>query len=101
MITFPITPVAESSPITVSTKIAAIALPTHHRRRLPGPMTIHASAATPSPSSKNHGSLKNSTLTGPPAAALRILSSAEVLALDVREPSLEEIFLEYYGQPAR
>ena len=41
------------------------------------------------------------TLTGPPAAALRILSSAEVLALDVREPSLEEIFLEYYGQPAR
>ena len=40
------------------------------------------------------------TLTGPPAAALRILASAEVLALDVREPSLEEIFLEYYGQPA-
>ena len=40
------------------------------------------------------------TLTGPPAAALRILASADVLALDVREPSLEEIFLEYYGQPA-
>jgi ABC-2 type transport system ATP-binding protein len=39
------------------------------------------------------------TLTGPPAAALRILANAEVLALDVREPSLEEIFLEYYGQP--
>jgi ABC-2 type transport system ATP-binding protein len=40
------------------------------------------------------------TLTGPPAAALRILANAEVLGLEVREPSLEEIFLEYYGQPA-
>jgi len=40
------------------------------------------------------------TLTGPPAAALRLLASAEVAALEVREPSLEEIFLEYYGQPA-
>jgi len=39
-------------------------------------------------------------LTGPPAAALRVLASAEVAALEVREPSLEEIFLEYYGQPA-
>ena len=41
------------------------------------------------------------TLTGPPSAALRILAGAEVTSLDVREPSLEEIFLEYYGQPAR
>ena len=40
------------------------------------------------------------TLTGTPAAALRILANAEVVGLDVREPSLEEIFLEYYGQPA-
>jgi ABC-2 type transport system ATP-binding protein len=40
------------------------------------------------------------TLTGPPAAALRVLASAEVAALEVREPSLEEIFLEYYGQSA-
>jgi ABC-2 type transport system ATP-binding protein len=40
------------------------------------------------------------TLTGPPAAALRVLAAAEVAALEVREPSLEEIFLEYYGQPA-
>lgn len=40
------------------------------------------------------------TLTGHPAAALRVLASAEVAALEVREPSLEEIFLEYYGQPA-
>jgi ABC-2 type transport system ATP-binding protein len=39
------------------------------------------------------------TLTGPPSAALRILANTEVLTLDVREPSLEEIFLEYYGQP--
>jgi ABC-2 type transport system ATP-binding protein len=40
------------------------------------------------------------TLTGPPAAALRMLASSEVSAIDVREPSLEEIFLEYYGQAA-
>ena len=40
------------------------------------------------------------TLTGPPTAALRMLATADVLALDVREPSLEEIFLEYHGQPA-
>jgi ABC-2 type transport system ATP-binding protein len=41
------------------------------------------------------------TLTGPPAAALRILSAAEVTALEIREPSLEEIFLEYYGRTTR
>ncbi|WP_438866196.1 ABC transporter ATP-binding protein [Paractinoplanes brasiliensis] len=37
------------------------------------------------------------TLTGPPAPALRCLATAEVTALAVREPSLEEIFLDYYG----
>lgn len=37
------------------------------------------------------------TLTGSPSAALRVLAAADVSALDVREPSLEEIFLEYYG----
>jgi ABC-2 type transport system ATP-binding protein len=41
------------------------------------------------------------TLTGSPAAALRMLANAEIVDLDVREPSLEEIFLEYYGQPAK
>jgi ABC-2 type transport system ATP-binding protein len=41
------------------------------------------------------------TLTGSPTAALRILANAEIVDLDVREPSLEEIFLEYYGQPAK
>jgi ABC-2 type transport system ATP-binding protein len=41
------------------------------------------------------------TLTGPPSPAMRVLSRSEVTALDVREPSLEEIFLEYYGQTAR
>ncbi|GLY06544.1 ABC transporter ATP-binding protein [Actinoplanes sp. NBRC 101535] len=38
------------------------------------------------------------TMTGPPAPALRALAVAEVTALAVREPSLEEIFLDYYGQ---
>ena len=37
------------------------------------------------------------TLTGEPAAALRALAAAEVTALTMREPSLEEIFLDYYG----
>jgi ABC-2 type transport system ATP-binding protein len=38
------------------------------------------------------------TMTGPPAPALRALAAVEVTALAVREPSLEEIFLDYYGQ---
>jgi ABC-2 type transport system ATP-binding protein len=29
-----------------------------------------------------------------------MLADAEVARLDVREPSLEEIFLDYYGQAA-
>ncbi len=37
------------------------------------------------------------TLTGTPAPALRALADADVTALAVREPSLEEIFLDYYG----
>ncbi|MDW3846290.1 ABC transporter ATP-binding protein [Micromonospora sp. BRA006-A] len=40
------------------------------------------------------------TLAGPPAAALRALSGAEISTLTVREPSLEEIFLDYYGEQA-
>ena len=40
------------------------------------------------------------TLTGSPAATLRVLAAADVVALDVREPSLEEIFLDYYGSAA-
>jgi len=39
-------------------------------------------------------------LTGPPGAVLRALGDADVLRLDVREPTLEEIFLDYYGQAA-
>ena len=41
------------------------------------------------------------TLSGPPAAALRVLAEADVTSLAVREPSLAEIFLDYYGQDAR
>jgi ABC-2 type transport system ATP-binding protein len=37
------------------------------------------------------------TLTGPPTAALQALAAADVTALTVREPSLEEIFLDFYG----
>jgi ABC-2 type transport system ATP-binding protein len=40
------------------------------------------------------------TLTGSPAPALRALAAADVTALAVREPSLEEIFLDYYGEQA-
>ena len=39
-------------------------------------------------------------LTGPPGPVLRALADAEVVRLDVREPTLEEIFLDYYGQAA-
>jgi ABC-2 type transport system ATP-binding protein len=38
------------------------------------------------------------SLTGPPGAVLRALSDADVAHLAVREPSLEEIFLDYYGE---
>ncbi|WP_229075122.1 ABC transporter ATP-binding protein [Actinoplanes sp. DH11] len=41
------------------------------------------------------------TLDGSPAAALHALADAEVATIAVREPSLEEIFLAYYGQDAR
>ena len=38
------------------------------------------------------------SLTGPPGAVLRALADADVTRLEVREPSLEEIFLDYYGE---
>ena len=38
------------------------------------------------------------TLTGPPGPALHALAAADVATLAVREPTLEEIFLDYYGQ---
>ncbi|WP_406063395.1 ABC transporter ATP-binding protein [Micromonospora sp. NBC_00860] len=40
-------------------------------------------------------------LSGSPAAALRALADADVATIVVREQSLEEIFLAYYGQNAR
>jgi ABC-2 type transport system ATP-binding protein len=40
-------------------------------------------------------------LTGSPAPALRALAAAEVETLTVREPTLEEIFLAYYGEASR
>ncbi|MEV6276707.1 ABC transporter ATP-binding protein [Nocardia sp. NPDC051832] len=41
------------------------------------------------------------TLSGSPAPALRVLAAARVTALSLREPSLEEIFLDYYGETVR
>jgi ABC-2 type transport system ATP-binding protein len=41
------------------------------------------------------------TLTGPPGPALRTLAAADIATLAIREPSLEEIFLDYYGESAR
>jgi ABC-2 type transport system ATP-binding protein len=38
------------------------------------------------------------SLAGPPAALLRALADADVTSIDVREPSLEEIFGDYYGE---
>lgn len=41
------------------------------------------------------------SLSGPPGHVLRALAAAEITALEMREPTLEEIFLDYYGEPAR
>lgn len=41
------------------------------------------------------------SLTGPPAAALKALATADVTSLAMHEPTLEEIFLEYYGEAQR
>jgi ABC-2 type transport system ATP-binding protein len=41
------------------------------------------------------------TITGAPGPVLRALAAAEVTSLAVREPSLEEIFLDYYGEASR
>lgn len=38
------------------------------------------------------------TLSGPPGPTLRALAGSEVTAIEMREPTLEEIFLDYYGQ---
>lgn len=40
-------------------------------------------------------------LAGPPGPALRVLAGADVTAIAIREPTLEEIFLDYYGETAR
>ena len=40
-------------------------------------------------------------LTGSPVAALRALAAADITALAMHEPTLEEIFLDYYGEAAR
>ena len=41
------------------------------------------------------------TLGGPPGPLLDALAGADVTAFATREPSLEEIFLDYYGEPSR
>lgn len=41
------------------------------------------------------------SLSGSPAPALRALALADVTALAMREPTLEEIFLDYYGRAAQ
>ena len=41
------------------------------------------------------------SISGPPAPVLRALAAVDVTALSMHEPTLEEIFLEYYGMAAR
>jgi ABC-2 type transport system ATP-binding protein len=48
-----------------------------------------------------NGSRLRFSLSGPPASTLRALAAAEVTALAMREPTLEEIFLDYYGEASR
>ena len=48
-----------------------------------------------------NGSRTRFSLSGSPAPALQTLVTADVTALTMREPTLEEIFLDYYGETAR
>lgn len=41
------------------------------------------------------------SLSGPPGPALRTLAAADVTTLTMQEPTLEEIFLDYYGEQSR
>ena len=41
------------------------------------------------------------SLSGPPGPALRALAAAEATSVKMHEPTLEEIFLDYYGNAAR
>lgn len=41
------------------------------------------------------------SLSGDPGAALRVLAAADIRTIAMREPTLEEIFLDYYGQASR
>jgi ABC-2 type transport system ATP-binding protein len=41
------------------------------------------------------------SLSGPPGPALRALAAADVTSVVMHEPTLEEIFLDYYGQAAQ
>ncbi|MFI8370999.1 ATP-binding cassette domain-containing protein [Streptomyces sp. NPDC085466] len=70
---------------TEVTAVFAIAPP--DLTRIPGVEDVEATDAT----------TVRFALTGPPGPALHILAAADVLSLAVREPSLEEIFLGYYG----
>ncbi|APU15861.1 MULTISPECIES: ABC transporter ATP-binding protein [Actinoalloteichus] len=47
------------------------------------------------------GSRLRFTLSGAAGPALRALASAEIETIEVREPTLEEIFLDYYGERDR
>jgi len=62
--------------------------------RVPGVAAVETVAA-------DGGGRLRFALTGPPAPALRALAAAEVETIAVREPSLEEIFLAYYGEASR
>ena len=48
-----------------------------------------------------NGSRVRFSLTGPPMPALRALAAADITALAMREPTLEEVFLDYYGEVSR
>ena len=72
---------------------------------------VEVAFAGPMPSLDNIAGLSNIepmdgqrvrfSLSGPPAPALRALASAEVTTLVMHEPTLEEIFLDYYGEATR
>ncbi|HEX2072991.1 MAG TPA: ABC transporter ATP-binding protein [Geodermatophilus sp.] len=82
---------AELRRLRRSEVVVDLARPAPHLRdlvRLPGVVDLRWSSETRLALS----------LSGPPGAVLRALADAGVARLDVREPSLEEIFLDYYGE---
>jgi ABC-2 type transport system ATP-binding protein len=71
--------------------VAVVRGPVPDLRAVAGVDVVEVDAPTPG------GTRLRLALTGSPAALVRAIAPAEVVSLQLREPTLEEIFLRYYG----